>query len=180
MTNQFIADLAEEIEALAEHRIHGSVSGIQGLLVSCEGLQGILGIGGRCRIAGRGGRQVTCEAVGLRDRSVLLMPFGPLDGVTLGSRVDVLQGEASVRPGPRWLGRVINALAEPIDGKGPLGSGHSHIGYAIRRRRRMVVAASAARSTWECARSTPSSPVAAASAWAYSPPPGSASPSCCR
>ena len=123
MTNQFIADLAEEIGALAEHRIHGRVTGIQGLLVSCEGLQGILGIGGRCRIAGRDGRQVTCEAVGFRDRSVLLMPFGPLDGVTLGSRVEVLQGEASVRPGPRWLGRVINALAEPIDGKGPLGSG---------------------------------------------------------
>ncbi len=131
MVNRYIADLAEEIEGIDEFSVSGRVSEIQGLLVVCEGLQGILGIGGRCRIACRNGRSITCEAVGFRGQNVLLMPFEPLDGVALGSRVEVVQSEASVKPNPRWLGRVINALAEPIDGKGPLGTGPDR--YTLRR-----------------------------------------------
>ncbi len=32
---------------------------------------------------------------------------------------------AAVRPSPGWLGRVVNAMGEPIDGKGPLPPGPS-------------------------------------------------------
>jgi flagellum-specific ATP synthase len=34
-----------------------------------------------------------------------------------------------VRPSPSWLGRVINAMGEPIDGKGPLAQGPSPMTY---------------------------------------------------
>jgi len=36
---------------------------------------------------------------------------------------------SQVRPSPAWLGRVINAMGEPIDGKGPLTQGPSPMAY---------------------------------------------------
>ncbi|HKC33480.1 MAG TPA: flagellar protein export ATPase FliI, partial [Xanthobacteraceae bacterium] len=50
----------------------------------------------------------------------LLMPFGPLEGVRRGCRAIVASTAAAVRPSTAWLGRVVNAMGEPIDGKGPL------------------------------------------------------------
>ena len=130
MTDRFAADLADEIDRLPDFEIHGRVAGVRGMLVECAGLQGVLGIGGRCRIAGRSGQGVVCEAVGFRNNLVLALPFAPLEGVALGSEVAVIESQASVNPDARWLGRVINARGEPLDGKGPLGQGAR--AYALR------------------------------------------------
>ena len=51
------------------------------------------------------------------------MPFGQLDGVRLGCKVHVEAEAAEVHPSRRWLGRVINALGQPVDGQGPLVHG---------------------------------------------------------
>ena len=48
------------------------------------------------------------------------MPFAPLEGVRRGCRAIVTSVAGAVRPSAGWLGRVVNALGEPIDGKGPL------------------------------------------------------------
>jgi flagellum-specific ATP synthase len=53
------------------------------------------------------------------------MPFAPLEGVRRGCRALVSSAPASVRPSMGWLGRVVNAMGEPIDGKGPLPVGPS-------------------------------------------------------
>ena len=126
----FFENLAAEIGGIAEVRMFGRVVAVQGLLIECVGLQGVLGIGGRCRIAGHDSQTVTCETVGFREDRVLLMPFEPLEGVTLGAKVELVDHEPAVRPTANWLGRVINALGEPIDGKGPLGFGPDP--YALR------------------------------------------------
>ena len=52
------------------------------------------------------------------------MPFAPLEGVRRGAG-RAARGPVSVRPSVGWLGRVVNALGEPIDGKGPLMQGPS-------------------------------------------------------
>jgi len=119
----FFENLAAEIGGIPEFSLFGRVVAVQGLLVECIGLQGVLGIGGRCRIAGHDGKAVPCEAVGFREDRALLMPFEPLEGVALGAKVELVDHEPAVRPTASWLGRVINALGEPIDGKGPLGFG---------------------------------------------------------
>jgi flagellum-specific ATP synthase len=93
------------------------------MLVEVGGVQRRLSIGDRCQIAARGNRQLTCEVVGFRDGRALLMPFGALDGVGLGCRADVIDAEPVVRPTSQWLGRVLNAMGEPVDGKGPLPDG---------------------------------------------------------
>src|ERR1700759_275006 len=53
------------------------------------------------------------------------MPFAGLDGVRRGCRAVIANAANQVRPSPSWLGRVINAMGEPIDGKGPLAQGPS-------------------------------------------------------
>jgi flagellum-specific ATP synthase len=52
-----------------------------------------------------------------------LLPFGALNGVGPGCRVELAAEVAALKPCDGWLGRVLNALGEPIDGKGPLPAG---------------------------------------------------------
>jgi flagellum-specific ATP synthase len=41
----------------------------------------------------------------------------------------IANAASQVRPSPLWLGRVLNAMGDPIDGKGPLPQGPSPIPY---------------------------------------------------
>ncbi len=100
------------------------------MLIEIGGVQHALSIGGRCTVIARDGRRVPCEAVGFRNNRVLLMPLGSLEGVGLGCRAEIAESDAVVYPDRAWLGRVVNALAEPVDGKGPLVEGK--LGYPLR------------------------------------------------
>lgn len=93
------------------------------MLVEIAGAERNLTIGARCHLVDRRGRRVPCEVVGLREGRALAMPFGTLDGIGLGCRAEAVAVEPAVRPTRSWLGRVVNALGEPIDGKGPLAAG---------------------------------------------------------
>ncbi|KAB2874121.1 MAG: flagellar protein export ATPase FliI, partial [Pseudorhodoplanes sp.] len=55
----------------------------------------------------------------------LLMPFAALEGVRRGCRAVVSAVAGQVRPSPGWLGRVVNAMGQPTDGKGDLPPGLS-------------------------------------------------------
>nr|WP_241503692.1 flagellar protein export ATPase FliI [Ferruginivarius sediminum] len=113
----------DEVEQLPAERQYGRVSSVLGMLVEVAGLDRVLSIGGRCDVIARGGRRVPCEAVGFRHGRALLLPFGSLQGVGLGCKAELTVAEPTVRPTDAWLGRVVNALGEPIDGKGPLPQG---------------------------------------------------------
>lgn len=92
-------------------------------MVEVGGVHRSLSVGGRCNIEKRGGGYVPCEVVGFRDDRALLMPFDTLDGVGIGSRAELVAASPMVRPDPSWLGRVVNAMGEAVDGKGPIESG---------------------------------------------------------
>ncbi|OYQ34840.1 flagellum-specific ATP synthase FliI [Niveispirillum lacus] len=115
--------LLQEINALPGYAVFGRVTSVLGMMVEVGGVERRLSIGGRCRVITRGGRPVPCEVVGFRGGRALLMPFGTLDDIGLGCRAEVAEGQASIYPTQAWLGRVINALGQPIDGKGPLPTG---------------------------------------------------------
>lgn len=66
---------------------------------------------------------IPCEIVGFQNGFACAMPLRPFDAVRPGQRVRIEKSVTGVYPDQRWLGRVINALGEPIDGKGPLPSG---------------------------------------------------------
>jgi flagellum-specific ATP synthase len=117
------AHLLADLVRVPAYRLYGRVTAVQGMLVEIGGVEHLLSIGGRCTVVARDGRRVACEVVGFRQDRALLMPFSTLDGVGLGCRAEIAGSDPVVRPHPAWLGRVVNALGEPLDGKGALPSG---------------------------------------------------------
>jgi flagellum-specific ATP synthase len=124
--------LLDEISSIPDYRRFGRVSGVMGMLLEVGGLPRHLTVGGHCAVQGREGRHLTCEVVGFRGGKALLLPFGPLDGIGLGSKVETARRPAAIFPSEGWLGRVVNAMGEPVDGKGPLPQGG--IAYPLRAR----------------------------------------------
>jgi flagellum-specific ATP synthase len=115
--------LLQSVEATPERELFGRVVGVRGLLVEVAGPLGAMAIGGRVTIEGANGRQTACEVVGFQGERALLMPFAPLEGVRRGCRATVGTTEPGVKPSRKWLGRVVDAMGDPIDGKGPLEDG---------------------------------------------------------
>jgi flagellum-specific ATP synthase len=115
--------IRQVVDALPSHTVYGRVTAIQGMLVEIGGIQRSLSIGGRCIVIAQDGRRLPCEVVGFRDGRTLTMPLGALTGIGLGCRAEAAQTSPVVFPSPAWLGRVVNALGQPIDGKGPLPRG---------------------------------------------------------
>lgn len=125
-----LTDLAEEIEKLPDYSVYGRVTAILGMMVEVGGVERALAIGDRVHLNNKRGGKVVCEIVGFREGSALAMPFSSLDGVGVGSEAEVENADHRVYPNENWLGRVINAMGEPIDEKGPLIPGTK--GYSVR------------------------------------------------
>lgn len=115
--------ILSEIERVREFTLEGRVTAVSGLLIECSGIAQGVSVGARCHVKTKDLRDVVSEVVGFRDDRVLLMPYGSPEGVGPGSRVVITESEMAIYPDPSWLGRVINAFGEPIDGKGPLKRG---------------------------------------------------------
>lgn len=111
------------VTAVPDHEVYGRVTKILGLLVEIAGFGGNLTIGSMVTLVPKPELRVPCEVIGFKDDRALLMPFGTLDGVGLGCKAIIQGSRATVSPSERWLGRVINALGQPIDDLGPLPSG---------------------------------------------------------
>jgi len=115
--------LIEEVDDRPEIRIHGRVTAEFGMLVEVAGASGSPSTGDRCNVMARDERPIMCEVTGFRDVRTLLMPFQRLEGVGLGCSSSWVSSNPAIRPHPGWLGRVVNALGEPVDVKGPLPQG---------------------------------------------------------
>lgn len=97
----------------------GKVTQVTGFLIA--GFIPEVSVGSVCEIyPNSGAPPFLAEVVGFRDREVLLMPLGEMRGLGLGSTILVRRNLASVNVGEAMLGRVVNGLGEPIDGKGDL------------------------------------------------------------
>ena len=115
--------LAEQITDLDGAEVYGRVAGVRGLMVEIAGPIYAMSVGARLNIETDAGKPIPCEVVGFAGPHALAMPFAALDGVRRGCRAVVASAAGAVRPSERWLGRVINAMGEPIDGQGPLPAG---------------------------------------------------------
>ncbi|MEZ5690839.1 MAG: flagellar protein export ATPase FliI [Rickettsiales bacterium] len=117
-----------ELENINEITIKGTVTAVLGMLVECSGIERFLSIGARCSIINTasieiGKKNIPAEVVGFRENRALLMPFGTTQGIGPGAEVVLEQNANVCHPSEAWLGRVINAMGEPVDGKGPLPKG---------------------------------------------------------
>jgi flagellum-specific ATP synthase len=103
--------------------IYGRVAAVRGLIVEVAGPIHAMSVGARLTIETGQGTGIPCEVVGFAHGHALAMPFAALDGVRLGDRAVLSSAAGSVRPSQAWLGRVLNAMGEPIGGRGPLPLG---------------------------------------------------------
>ncbi len=115
--------LISAIDAIDDIEVFGRVKSVQGLLIEIVGPVRELRVGGRVEIESTDGARLNAEIIGFRDGHALCLPFGELSGVRLGCRAVFRRHDGSVNPSMGWLGRVVNAYGEPIDGKGPLPKG---------------------------------------------------------
>jgi flagellum-specific ATP synthase len=99
-------------------RHEGKVAQVIGLVVESFGPPASLGE--LAHIDCGGGRSVPAEVVGFREDRLLLMPLGAMEGIKPGSAVVASGRQLTVRVGPELLGRVLDGLGDPIDGRGPL------------------------------------------------------------
>ena len=116
-------NLIAAVERLDPLQVSGRVAAVSGLLIEARGGLTRLPVGARADIERRGLSPLPAEVVGFRETRALLMPFGPVEGVAPGAEIRIRPEGANVRPTPAWLGRIVNAFGEPIDGKGPLPQG---------------------------------------------------------
>jgi flagellum-specific ATP synthase len=78
-------------------------------------------IGEVCSLRTSAGRpEILAEVVGFRDRDVLLLPLGEMEGIEAGSTVIAHGRPLQVGVGPALLGRVVNAFGQPIDNRGAI------------------------------------------------------------
>ena len=100
-------------------RVSGRVVQVIGLVVESMGPPAH--VGEVCRIYTRRQRMpVQAEVVGFREGKTLLMVLGDRNGIEPGSEVVASGREAMAPVGEGLLGRVIDGLGQPIDGKPPI------------------------------------------------------------
>lgn len=102
-------------------RARGRVTNVIGLMVEAVGP--VCRLGTVCEIQpDDGARGVTAEVLGFRDGRVLLMPLEEMHGIGPGCLVTSRQDRAVMPVGRGLLGRVVDGLGLPIDGKGSMVS----------------------------------------------------------
>jgi flagellum-specific ATP synthase len=116
-TWQQALDVALAQSDLVQHT--GRVTRIVGLLIESEGPHAY--VGELCEIETyEGNGKLLAEVVGLKENRLLLLPYGKLVGLTLGSKVIAKGRGFSIPVGEQMLGRVVDAFCQPLDATAPL------------------------------------------------------------
>lgn len=94
---------------------HGRVAKIVGLMIESDGPR--VGVGEYCKIHTQNGQAIPAEVVGFRNSTTLLMPLAELEGISPGDRVVPQQHKLEVGVGQALLGRILDGLGQPLDGR---------------------------------------------------------------
>ena len=121
-----MVDLSKYSTVLEKNYIRklGRVSQVVGLTIESIGPD--VNIGQTCLIkAGKYGSTVRSEVVGFKNNNILLMPLGNMEGVGPGSLVEAQERPITVSVSESLLGRVLDGLGNPMDGKPEITDGES-------------------------------------------------------
>jgi type III secretion system H+-transporting two-sector ATPase len=115
-------DLQQYISAvdwISSVEVRGRVTELIGLLIRAA-VPGAR-VGELCLIhSPHRARVLRAEVVGFRGSEVILMPLGEVSDVAMGAEVVPTGTSLTIRVGEELLGRVLDGLGEPIDGKGAI------------------------------------------------------------
>ncbi|MGC7870286.1 flagellar protein export ATPase FliI [Desulfosporosinus sp. SYSU MS00001] len=107
--------MTQKVGQLDPISAQGRVSKIVGLMIESAGPR--VSVGEYCHILTYNGQEIPAEVVGFRDSTALLMPLGELEGIAPGDRVIPQKQRLTVSVGPELLGRILDGLGQPIDGR---------------------------------------------------------------
>ena len=111
--------IREAVKTANVYRRQGKIEKIVGMTIEASGSE--CNIGDVCRIYRKGSDEfIYGEVVGFNQGKVMLMPYTDIEGIGPGSIVDNTGRQLEVNVGEKLVGRIINAIGEPIDGKGPI------------------------------------------------------------
>ncbi len=116
---RLIAKCKNFIKETETIKVYGRVDKGVGLVI--EGLGPRANIGDICLVQPNEWSKDSCveaEVIGFKEDRILLMPIQEMRGIGPGSRIVARGRQRYVRVGEELLGRVIDGLGNPIDGKG--------------------------------------------------------------
>ncbi|MBW4330441.1 flagellar protein export ATPase FliI [Stakelama sp. CBK3Z-3] len=119
---QTLASAARAIGSLPLDLRHGRVVSVRGALIEVEGLGGAAQIGSRMSIE-TGSGVLAAEVTGFESGLAQCLPFSDPQGLMVGTAAWLEASSFAVRPCDGWLGRMVDGLGRPIDGKPPLPRG---------------------------------------------------------
>lgn len=101
-------------------KLTGKVTQVIGLVIESEGPT--VSVGELCYVSSHfpGVEPIPAEVVGFREGMVMLMAVGEMQGIGPGCEVVSAQKTLKVKVGDELLGRVLDGLGSPMDGKGPI------------------------------------------------------------
>ena len=97
--------------------LEGKLTRVVGMTLEAEGID--VSIGQACELLTTSG-SVAAEVVGFSGNKVFLMPMAKVSNLRVGTRVRPSPNSGAILVGEGLLGRVINALGQPLDRRGPL------------------------------------------------------------
>ncbi|MBC3875059.1 FliI/YscN family ATPase [Undibacterium flavidum] len=124
MREDFVTHYQAAIDRAVLIRRVGKVSQFSGLSIEVEGLSA--SVGELCKIYPRQVNAISlsdrdfivAEVVGIGRDSLILMPYGVVDGIAAGCEVVAEDQFGKIDVGDALLGRVINCFGEALDSKG--------------------------------------------------------------
>jgi len=118
-TDEKLLVTREALKSFYPYKVYGKVNQVVGLVI--EGKGPISSVGDAALIHPVDGTSpINAEVVGFKDGKTLLMPLGDLRGIGVGSKILSRRQTVNVAVGEGLLGRVIDGLGNPMDGKGPI------------------------------------------------------------
>jgi len=119
LSNDRVGNLETILDGLNLVRQIGRVTDVIGVVI--ESLGPSAAMGEYCIIyPGNGYKPMPAEVVGFRGEKLLLMPFGDMHGISPGCEVHATGSPLSVMISDNIVGRILDGLGNPIDGKGPI------------------------------------------------------------
>ena len=118
-------NMIRQVQHTEPYSLTGKIENIVGMSIEASG--GHAAVGDICRIYnGETGKQISAEVVGFKNSRILLMPYAEMSGISAGNFVRNTGRQLTLPVGDFLRGRIINALGEPLDDKGPFQGGASY------------------------------------------------------
>jgi flagellum-specific ATP synthase len=119
LTETYIDKISSRLSTVERIKLNGKVTDVIGLVIVSSGPN--VSLGEICTIVNKSGNEVCkCEVVGFKDGKVLSIALGEVQDISPKCEIIASGKTFSTGVGKEMLGRVIDGLGKPIDGKGDL------------------------------------------------------------